>query len=65
MITRIHLNTSLESKEERSSINIIKISGKPMIKVISPEGRLEWILTEEQLSELGFKSNTYLQDNGA
>lgn len=64
MITRIHLNTSLESKEERSSINIIKISGKPMIKVISPEGRLEWILTEEQLSELGFKSNTYLQDNG-
>ena len=63
MITRLILNTTLESNE-KSAIKVITIGDRQMVQVIAPEGRLEWLLTLEQLNELVFKGETYLQDNG-
>ena len=63
MITRLILNTTLESNE-KSAIKVITIGDRQMVQVIAPESRLEWLLTLEQLNELVFKGETYLQDNG-
>ena len=64
MITRTHINMGLEGKENRSAINIENTGNLHMVKIIGSDGRLELMLTNEQLKELGFKIGAYLQDIG-